>query len=279
LIGALIGAFSAGAFYGIGQGFQGLHRANIDSWAAASGDAANGIMDSLHTFGGLELTSGQIAGQIASHAVAGGVISDLAGGKFGHGFFAAGFTKGVGTSINGTFNNGPISGTLSNMVIGGSASVISGGKFANGARTAAYQSLFNEFSYKLKSMKLEVENARKHPSQTEYSTSERLGVFEAGAKLLIPDDKYFADSIAARFAAKAALGVSVFEGLGTVNVTTTRIFQHYDDKWNYEFDVFDSGRYIGTENMFRYHINYTSGNLVNTQMSFSDAKYFWNEGY
>jgi hypothetical protein len=45
----LIGAFSADVFYGVGQHFQALHRAYIDSWVAASVDAANGIMDSLHT--------------------------------------------------------------------------------------------------------------------------------------------------------------------------------------------------------------------------------------
>ena len=146
LKGALIGAFSAAAFQQIGQHFRGLSNSNIDRWNAASGAQANTIMDGLNTFGGLELTSGQIAGQIASHAAAGGVISTLSGGKFGHGFFSAGFTKGVGTSVNAQYGSGPISGTLSNMVIGGTTSVISGGKFANGAKTAAYQSLFNEFS-------------------------------------------------------------------------------------------------------------------------------------
>jgi hypothetical protein len=96
LKGALTGAFSAGAFYGIGQAFQAVSNANIDAWNAASGAEAGSIMDNLHTFGGLELTSRQIAGQIASHAAAGGVISDLAGGKFGHGFLSAGVTKGIG---------------------------------------------------------------------------------------------------------------------------------------------------------------------------------------
>jgi len=149
LKGALIGAFSGAAFYGIGQQFKALSNGNIDKWNAASAAEAGSIMDGLHTFGGIELTSGQIAGQIASHAATGGVTSALAGGKFGHGFFSAGFTKGAGTSINGAFGRGPVGGTLSNMVIGGTASVISGGKFVNGAKTAAYQSLFNEFSKQL----------------------------------------------------------------------------------------------------------------------------------
>lgn len=63
-------------------------------------DVVDGVQDinNLHAFGGNLLTSGQIAGQIASHAMVGGVTSSLNGGKFGHGFFSAGVTKGLGTS-------------------------------------------------------------------------------------------------------------------------------------------------------------------------------------
>lgn len=38
---------------------------------------------------------------------------------------------------------------IANMVIGGTASVITGGKFSNGARTAAYQLLFNGWGAKV----------------------------------------------------------------------------------------------------------------------------------
>ncbi|ALZ75267.1 RHS repeat-associated core domain-containing protein [Rheinheimera sp. F8] len=100
----------------------------------------------LTSFGGNLLTGGQIAGQIAAHAVTGGIVSSIGGGKFGHGFFSAGVTKGLGTPISAHFDQGVISGTITQMVIGGTASVIAGGKFANGARTAAYQYLFNQMS-------------------------------------------------------------------------------------------------------------------------------------
>ena len=99
----------------------------------------------LTNFGGNMLTSRQIAAQIGTHAVAGGMMSSLGGGKFGHGFVSAGFTKGIGTGLNTHYNNGPITGTMISMTVGGTASVITGGKFANGAMTAMYQSLFNEF--------------------------------------------------------------------------------------------------------------------------------------
>ena len=105
----------AGVFYGIGSAFNG---------EAGSGFfAKNG------------------AGHIFTHAVAGGVISDLQGGKFGHGFFAAGITKGFQAS--GMVSNNAVVGTVQSMVVGGTASAISGGKFANGATTAAFQYLYN----------------------------------------------------------------------------------------------------------------------------------------
>jgi hypothetical protein len=75
-------AFSAAAFYGIGQNFKGL-------------SAVNCLGTVISEFGGNIITSGQIA----SHAVAGSVIYTLNRGKFGLGFFIAGVTKGLG----GTF--------------------------------------------------------------------------------------------------------------------------------------------------------------------------------
>jgi len=150
LKGALLGAFSGAAFYGIGQQFKALSNGNIDKWNAASAAEAGSIMDGLHTFGGIELTSGQIAGQIASHAATGGVTSALAGGKFGHGFFSAGVTKGIGGTYLPGGNNlvsGQIAkGAFISSVIGGTTSVISGGKFTNGAKTGAFQYLFNQVS-------------------------------------------------------------------------------------------------------------------------------------
>ncbi|WJG07965.1 RHS repeat-associated core domain-containing protein [Aliiglaciecola sp. LCG003] len=135
LKGALVGAFSAAAFYGVGQHFKGLAAGNSD-------DAVT------HSFGGLDLTSGQIAGQVASHASVGGVTSVLSGGKFGHGFFSAGVTKGIGGAFlpggDNLTSNEIAKGTIVSAVIGGTASVISGGKFSNGARTGAFQYLFNQ---------------------------------------------------------------------------------------------------------------------------------------
>lgn len=106
----------AGIFYGIGQTFN----------------ASTGFYET----GGVE--------HIATHAVAGGVISVAQGGKFGHGFFSAGFTKYAGGYLpQGGGLGGIAVGTIASAVIGGTASAISGGKFANGAYTGAFQYLFN----------------------------------------------------------------------------------------------------------------------------------------
>lgn len=80
------------------------------------------------------------------HAMAGGVLSVLQGGKFGHGVASAGLSKGFDANFNmesgdaGAF----FAETVIVAVVGGTISEITGGKFANGAATAAFQYLFNE---------------------------------------------------------------------------------------------------------------------------------------
>ncbi|OCW96672.1 hypothetical protein A9165_10715 [Alishewanella sp. HH-ZS] len=135
LKGALVGAFTGAAFHQIGQHFSKLAAAN----------ELNKVQG-LTEFGGNMLTSGQIASQITAHAVAGGVASSLQGGKFGHGFFAAGYTKAIGTPLNDRLGNDVVTGTFTSAVIGGTASKIAGGKFANGAITGAFQALYNHYS-------------------------------------------------------------------------------------------------------------------------------------
>jgi hypothetical protein len=83
--------------------------------------------------------------QVGAHALAGGILSDLQGGKFGHGFFSAGFTKWAGKAWTLSPNK-VIGNSLIQAMIGGTASKITGGKFANGAYTAALQYIVNEAS-------------------------------------------------------------------------------------------------------------------------------------
>jgi hypothetical protein len=85
---------------------------------------------------------------IFANAMVGGVASVLEGGKFGHGFFAAGFASAFKPMINkigakadlATFRPHRVAVAA---IIGGTGSVISGGKFANGAATGAFNQMFN----------------------------------------------------------------------------------------------------------------------------------------
>lgn len=160
LKGALIGAFSAGVFQQIGAHYKGLGAAN-------ELNKAKGLTE----FGSNMLTSGQIAGQIASHAVAGGVISTLSGGKFGHGFFSAGFTKAAGGAIlpggSELTDSEIFGGAIASAVIGGTVSTISGGKFGNGAQTGAFQFLFNQASPSLREKIVDIFGKRSWISNTQ----------------------------------------------------------------------------------------------------------------
>ena len=70
----------------------------------------------------------------AASGLAGGVISDLQGGKFGHGFVSAG----IGAAMGGRFGKNPFAQVIGSAVVGGTVSKLTGGKFANGAMSAAF---------------------------------------------------------------------------------------------------------------------------------------------
>ncbi|MBC6429313.1 MAG: hypothetical protein GDA55_08845, partial [Cellvibrionales bacterium] len=87
--------------------------------------------------------------EVAVVATLGGITSVLQGGKFGHGFVAAGLTTGAGKLIakQGTTawaNRGPLRRIATRATIGGTASAITGGKFGNGAITAGFAAALGE---------------------------------------------------------------------------------------------------------------------------------------
>ena len=122
--GALWGAFSGAAFYGVGQWVSSA------SWSSGN-------------FAGSGLSGAQFAVKSLGHGVTGGIVSDLRGGKFGHGF-ASSFVGAASHPYiaNGFKGNNLARGTMAALV-GGTASRLSGGKFANGAATAAMAFAFN----------------------------------------------------------------------------------------------------------------------------------------
>lgn len=123
LKGGLVGAFSAGLFYGIGSGFEEVARVSAKE----------------------TLGFGFHAAKVLSHGMAGGVMSVLQGGKFGHGFASAGFTAATAGGI------ARIPGKLAQGVVatiqGGAVSALTGGKFANGAMSSLFSYAFNELQH------------------------------------------------------------------------------------------------------------------------------------
>lgn len=119
---------------------------NLSAGSLIGGGAAAGFVSGAITTGSLRgalqgAFSGALFGaglggweSFAVSGLAGGVMSDLQGGKFGHGFISAGF----GAVAGGAFGKAPINRIIGSAVVGGTLSKITGGKFANGALTAAF---------------------------------------------------------------------------------------------------------------------------------------------
>src|SRR5690606_16782952 len=97
------------------------------------------------------LTATQFAGKVLAHAVTGGVMNTLQGGKFGHGFASAGITQAFAPGIDrmdaGNLGFSPAR-VIAAALVGGTASAASGGKFANGAVTGAFSRAFNDESHR-----------------------------------------------------------------------------------------------------------------------------------
>ncbi|QTL36560.1 hypothetical protein J5X90_05840 [Pseudoalteromonas viridis] len=108
--------------------------------AAASAYAFSQIGDAFGADSGFWQNGG--AAHIGAHALTGGIVSELQGGKFGHGFFSAGLTKGAQIAGFVSMDNVVI-GTAQSMVVAGTISKLTGGKFANAAVTGAFQYLYN----------------------------------------------------------------------------------------------------------------------------------------
>ena len=126
--GAVMGAFSALAFYGIGQAFSGMQ-----------GAAGTGFL-------GSGFTSGEFAAKVLAHGIAGGVMAELQGGKFGNGFVSAAGAELASPYID-SIGDGQTSYAGVRVavaaLVGGTVSALTGGKFASGALAAAFGRAFN----------------------------------------------------------------------------------------------------------------------------------------
>ncbi|MDZ7923491.1 MAG: RHS repeat-associated core domain-containing protein [Marinagarivorans sp.] len=123
---AAIGALSAAAFYGVSK--------LIPSSPTASANA-------IRVGKGMWMSTTNFAKLVVAQGMVGGAMSVLQGGKFGHGFVSAGFSKlttPLVLDMGNTFAEG-----FASAMVGGTVSEMTGGKFANGATTAAFLYAFN----------------------------------------------------------------------------------------------------------------------------------------
>lgn len=82
--------------------------------------------------------------KVGAHALTGGVMSELQGGKFGHGFLSAGLTKAANVNnLVGHAANRAATRIIVSTLLAGSISQISGGKFVNGALSGAMAQILN----------------------------------------------------------------------------------------------------------------------------------------
>ena len=133
-LGAFAGA--AGAIANGGNILAGALLGGVSGLALAGVNGAN--------FG---VGLGADVAKFASFGAVGGVTAVLAGGKFGHGFIAAGAGGTVAGKVGGVGGVGKLGAairTVVRAVLGGTISKLTGGKFANGAGAAAFASIVNE---------------------------------------------------------------------------------------------------------------------------------------
>jgi RHS repeat-associated protein len=129
LQGAMTGGISAAAFTAVAVGFGEL------------GTPVATATNTIRAGEGLYLSGGNFAGLVAAQGAVGGVMAELQGGNFGHGFLSAGITK-LATPGILSFDN-ILAESVASGIVGGTVSELTGGKFANGASTGAFLYAFN----------------------------------------------------------------------------------------------------------------------------------------
>jgi RHS repeat-associated protein len=137
----------AGGFVGGLAGSNGHLKAGVNGALTAAAFYEVGTVTEMHGADAIKNASaGQIAANVAGHALVGCASAVANGGKCGQGAASAGVSA-AATDL-GLIDLKPGSvdraiGAAESAVIGGTTSVLSGGKFSNGAVTGAFGYLFN----------------------------------------------------------------------------------------------------------------------------------------
>ena len=129
---------------GVGSGVQTLYYGGSFQDALVAG-----VTSAALSYWGATIADGGGFGvnwQTLGFAAAGGIASVLQGGKFGHGFVAAGAGALSSRLPLGTRTDlGPVTGrALARAAVGGTISRVTGGKFANGAAYGAFASIVGD---------------------------------------------------------------------------------------------------------------------------------------
>ena len=125
---------------GVGAAVNGGNILQGIAIGAITGAATFGVAAGLDAAG---LSAFSVEGVLSFGAV-GGISSVLQGGKFGHGFVAAGVTAAVGGAKFLAGKGKELLRVITKTVVGGTVSKITGGKFANGAAYGAFASIVSE---------------------------------------------------------------------------------------------------------------------------------------
>ena len=152
----LIGAVSAGLFYGIGSYYE------------KAANAKAGVFQGT-------LSAAEKVEKAILHGIVGGAQTATQGGKFVHGFFSTGLTQGSSRLVGQL--GGRTERVLAAAVLGGAVSEVTGGKFANGAVTGAFSRAFNDEAHKsrLEKAKDFLAGALKGGSSVLRGSTERFG--------------------------------------------------------------------------------------------------------
>ena len=146
------GVAAAGNAYAGGASLKRALKAGV--FAYVSAEAFTAIGDTFTGAAGTALAEGGVNHFLAT-ALTGGILTELQGGEFGHGFLSAGVAFGVGQlgikqdwSVEAQF--------VSRVVSAGTVSEMTGGKFANGAVTAAFAFVYNDLTHRDLERRIEV---------------------------------------------------------------------------------------------------------------------------
>ncbi len=177
-------AAAAGNAYAGGASLKQALKAGIFAYVSAQAFTAVGDY-----FQAIEATGGLL--HLGAHAVTGGILTELQGGEFGHGFLAAGVAFGVG-HYGESQGWGVETQFMASVVSAGTVSEVTGGKFANGATTAAFAYLFNQARHRAEraNAQAQAERERKERQIGEvYGRGDNL-VFDGGNEIRVEPYSY-----------------------------------------------------------------------------------------